>query len=64
MAGIYTNRPRPYCDSPMLKALKAAAEGKPMTKQHSVLEALRSRGWIDRKTGAITERGREYLKGK
>lgn len=67
MGGIYTNRPKPYCDSPMLAALKALAEGKPVKKNTGtaiVLEALRSRGWIDRKTGQITERGRDYLKRK
>lgn len=61
MAGIYTQKPQRYYTPKMYEALRAYSNGKPLTEHHGTREALKSRGWIDRRTLAITERGHKFL---
>lgn len=63
MAGIYSGKPKPYSTPPMVKALRGLVDGKPIVSKGSgrIMEALKARGWVDRKTVTVTERGLKYL---
>jgi hypothetical protein len=63
MTGIYNGKPKAYCTAPMLKAMRAMEGGAhvPSGTNPKVLDALLSRGWLNRNTGTLTPAGRQYL---